>query len=99
MYLEPLHDNVVIQPNNEEKMSAGGIVIPDNAQEKMTRGVVLAVGPGRRKLEGNLDTLIPTTLKVGAEVLYGKYTGQEVEIDGKKLLVTAESDILCVVRK
>ena len=99
MKLIPLHDNVVIEPNPEETVTKGGIFIPDNATEKVTRGKVLAVGPGRRTLEGNLDKLVPTTVKVGDEVLYGKYTGNEVTVDGKKLLVTAESDLLCVVAK
>lgn len=94
MNLNPLHDRVVIKPVEAERTSAGGIVIPDNAQEKPTTGQVLAVGPGRRTQDG---TLIATTVKPGDQVMYSKFTGQTITVDGQDLTVLKEEEIFAIV--
>lgn len=93
--LKPWHDNIVIEPNDEEKTTPSGIVIPDNATEKVTRGKIIAVGPGRRDNNG---CCYESNLRVGEEVLYGKYAGTEIQLDGKKQLVLSEAEILGVVK-
>ncbi len=90
----PLHDRVVVKRINAEQKSAGGIIIPDTAQEKPSQGEIVAVGPGGRDEAGKL---IPIDLKAGDTVLFGKWSGTEVKIDGEELLIMKESDIMGVV--
>lgn len=92
--LRPLDDRVVVQPLEAEEMTAGGIVLPDSAKEKPQRGKVLATGPGKLLDSGNRGEL---SVKVGDEVVYGRYGGSEVEVDGDELKILRESDILAKV--
>ncbi|MEO1889399.1 MAG: co-chaperone GroES [Cycloclasticus sp.] len=94
MNLRPLNDRVIIKRVEEEAVSAGGIVLPDSAKEKPSRGEVLAVGNGATNSKGDLQ---PMTLKVGDNVLFGKYSGTEVEVDGDELLVMREDDVIAIV--
>jgi len=94
MSIKPLFDRVVIKRMEEEKVSAGGIVIPDSATEKPIKGEVVAVGAG--KALDNGSTRAPA-VKVGDKVLFGKYSGQTVKVDGEELLVMREEDIMAVV--
>ena len=94
MNVKPLHDRVVIKRMEEEKLSAGGIVIPDSATEKPIKGEVLAVGGG--KALDNGSTRAPL-VKVGDKVLFGKYAGTEVKVDGQEILVVKEDDILAIL--
>jgi chaperonin GroES len=94
MKIRPLHDRVVIRRTEEERTSPGGIVIPDTATEKPIRGEVLAVGNGKILENGDVRAL---ELKVGDEVLFGKYSGTEVKVDGEDLVVMREDDIMAVV--
>ena len=93
MKIRPLHDRVVIKRKEEERLSPGGIVIPDTAKEKPVRGEVLAVGNGKILQDGRV---IPLDLKVGDEVLFGKYSGNEIKVDGEELVVMREDDIMAV---
>ncbi|CEG09373.1 co-chaperonin GroES [Afipia felis] len=90
----PLHDRVVVKRIDAEAKTKGGIIIPDNAKEKPSEGQVVAVGPGGRDESGKL---IPMDLKVGNRVLFGKWSGTEVKLDGEDLLIMKESDILGVL--
>ncbi|WP_333825233.1 co-chaperone GroES [Pinisolibacter sp.] len=90
----PLHDRVVVERIEAEQKTAGGIIIPDTAKEKPQEGKVLAVGPGARDDAGKL---VPLDVKVGDRVLFGKWSGTEVKIDGKDLLIMKESDIMGIV--
>lgn len=94
MNLRPLHDRVIVKRMEEERLSAGGIVIPDSAAEKPVRGEVLAVGNGKILENGESR---PLDVKVGDLVLFGKYSGTEVKIDGEEHLIMREDDILGVV--
>ena len=94
MNFKPLHDRVVIEPMEQEEKTAGGIIVPDTAKEKPMQGKVLAVGPGARGEDG---TLQPPDVKKGDTILYGKYSGTEVKIDDKELLIMRESDIMGVL--
>ncbi|SDB92831.1 co-chaperone GroES [Paraburkholderia lycopersici] len=94
MSLRPLHDRVIVKRLDQETRTASGIVIPDSAAEKPDQGEVIAVGPGRRDAEGRR---IAPDLKVGDRVLFGKYGGQTVKVDGNELLVLREEDIVAVV--
>jgi len=94
MNIRPLHDRLVVKRCEEERMSAGGIVIPDSATEKPIQGNVLAVGAGKLKDNGERA---PLDVKVGDRVLFGKYAGTEVKLDGEDLLVMREEDIMAVV--
>ena len=94
MSLKPLDDRVVVEPLDAEETTAGGIVLPDAAQEKQQRGKVVAVGPGRLLDSGERCAV---SVKIGDEVLFGKYGGTEIEIDGKDVKVLRESDILAKV--
>ncbi len=85
----PLHDRVIVKPAPAEEKTAGGIIIPDTAKEKPQRGVVIAAGPGKKDE--------PMSVKAGDTVLYGKYAGTEISIDGDDLLIMRESDILAIV--
>ncbi len=94
MNLKPLHDRVVIKRMEEEKVSAGGIVIPDSAAEKPIRGEVVAVGEGKPLDNGSVRAL---KVKAGDKVLFGKYAGTEVKVEGTEYLVVREDDILAVI--
>jgi chaperonin GroES len=94
MKFRPLHDRVVVKRLDAEEKSAGGIIIPDNAREKPLQGELVAVGPGGRDEAGKL---IPIDLKVGDRVLFGKWSGTEVKIDGVELLIMKENDIMGVL--
>ncbi|HKJ62249.1 MAG TPA: co-chaperone GroES [Hyphomicrobiales bacterium] len=94
MKFRPLHDRVVVRRINAEEKSAGGIIIPDTAQEKPQQGEVIAVGPGAR---GDDNELIALDVKAGDRVLFGKWSGTEVKIDGEDLLIMKESDIMGVL--
>lgn len=96
MKIRPLHDRVVVKRVEEERTSAGGIVIPDTAAEKPIRGEVVAVGNG--KILDNGDRR-PLGVKVGDQVLFGKYAGTEVKLDGEELLVMREDDVMAVIEK
>jgi len=92
--LKPLGSRVVIEPLEQEEVTAGGIVLPETAKEKPQKGVVLSVGPGDRDEDGKR---IAMDVKVGDTVLFAKYAGTEIKIDGKKLLILRESDLLAIV--
>ncbi len=94
--LRPLDDRIVVKPSDPEEKTAGGIVLPDTAQEKPQRGEVVAVGPGKTLDSGKRADLL---VKVGDVVLYGKYSGTEVEVAGETLMIMRESDVLAVVEK
>jgi chaperonin GroES len=94
MNIRPLHDRVVVRRTEEERTSPGGIVIPDTATEKPIRGEVIAVGNGKILDSGDTRAL---DLKVGDQVLFGKYSGTEVKVDGEDLLVMREDDVMAVI--
>jgi len=94
MSLRPLHDRVIIKRMEEERTSPGGIVIPDSAAEKPSKGEVIAAGNGKRTDRGEV---IAMDVKVGDKVLFGKYSGTEVKVDGEDLLVMREEDIMAVI--
>jgi chaperonin GroES len=87
--ITPLHDRVIIKPATAEEKTAGGIIIPDTAKEKPQRGTVVAAGPGKKDE--------PVSVKEGDNVLYGKYAGTEIRLDGQDMLIMRESDILAIV--
>ncbi|MEQ8357267.1 MAG: co-chaperone GroES [Kiloniellaceae bacterium] len=95
MKFRPLHDRVVVEPLEEDEKTAGGIIIPDTAKEKPMQGKVLAVGPGSRGDDGKLNAL---DVKKGDKVLYGKWSGTEVKLDGKTMLIMRESDVMGVLQ-
>jgi len=92
--IKPLGNLLVVEPIEEEEITAGGIVLPETAKEKPQKGIVLAVGPGERNDEGEY---MPLEVKEGDRVLFAKYSGTEVKYDGKKLLIMRESDILAKI--
>ena len=94
MAFRPLHDRVVVRRVDSEEKSAGGIIIPDTAKEKPSEGVVVSVGPGARDEDGDL---IPLDVKEGDRVLFGKWSGTEVKLNGQDLLIMKESDIMGVI--
>jgi chaperonin GroES len=94
MKFRPLHDRVVVRRIDAEEKTAGGIIIPDTAKEKPQQGEVVAVGPGARDDQGRLT---PLDVKVGDTVLFGKWSGTEVKIDGEELLIMKESDLMGVL--
>ena len=94
MNIRPLHDRVIIKRKEEERTSPGGIVIPDTATEKPIRGEIVAVGKGKSTDSGDVR---PLDVKVGDNVLFGKYSGTEVKVDGEDLLVMREEDIMAVI--
>jgi chaperonin GroES len=94
MKFRPLHDRVVIRRLNAEEKTVGGIIIPDTAQEKPMEGEVVAVGPGARNEQGQIVTL---EVKAGDRILFGKWSGTEVKLDGEELLIMKESDIMGIV--
>lgn len=92
--LKPLGNRVVVEPIEEEEVTAGGIVLPETAKEKPQKGKVLSVGPGDRDDDGKR---IPLDVKEGDTVLFAKYAGTEIKMDGKKLLIMRESDLLAIM--
>lgn len=94
MSFRPLHDRVVVKRLEQEEKTAGGVIIPDTAKEKPSKGEVVAVGPGARGEDGKLVAL---DVKAGDRVLFGKWSGTEVKIDGQDLLIMKESDILGII--
>ncbi len=94
MKIRPLHDRVVVKRSEEERKTASGIVIPDSATEKPDQGTVVAIGNGKKDDNGKVIAL---DVKVGDKVLFGKYAGQTVKVDGEELLVMTESDIMAIV--
>ena len=94
MTLRPLHDRVVVRRIEAEEKTAGGIIIPDTAKEKPSEGMIVAVGPGARDESGKIVAL---DIKAGDRILFGKWTGTEVKVDGEELLIMKESDVMGVV--
>ncbi len=94
MKFRPLHDRVVVRRLNAEEKSAGGIIIPDTAKEKPMEGEVVSVGPGARNEKGEI---VPLDLKAGDRILFGKWSGTEVKLDGEELLIMKESDVMGVI--
>jgi chaperonin GroES len=93
--IRPLHDRVLVEPIEAEEKTKGGIIIPDTAKEKPQQGKVVAAGPGARGEDGKLIAL---DVKVGDKILYGKWSGTEVKVDGKDLLIMKESDIMGILQ-
>jgi chaperonin GroES len=96
MKFRPLHDRVLVESLDSEEKTAGGIIIPDTAKEKPQEGKVIAVGPGSKSEEGKIT---PLDVKVGDHILFGKWSGTEVKIDGKEYSIMKESDIMGVIAK
>ncbi|MEN9829029.1 MAG: co-chaperonin GroES [Bacteroidota bacterium] len=96
MNLTPLHDRVLVRPSKPEEVTSGGIIIPDTAKEKPMQGEIIAAGPGKINDDGKVTAL---QVKVGDSVLYGKYSGTEVSVNGEDLLIMRESDIFAVLTK
>ena len=96
MKIRPLQDRILIQRIEEEEKTAGGIIIPDTAQDKPTEGEIIAVGPGARSEDGRIH---PLDVKVGDRVLFGKWSGTEVKLDGQELIIMNESDLMGVMQK
>jgi chaperonin GroES len=94
MKLKPLGDRLVVEPKEREEMTASGLILPETAKEKPQEGEVIAIGPGRRDDDGKR---VKMDVSVGDRVLYAKYGGTEIKIDGKKLLILKESDVLAIV--
>jgi chaperonin GroES len=94
MHFRPLHDRVVVRRIDAEEKTTGGIIIPDTAKEKPQEGEIVAAGPGARNEKGEL---VPLDVKAGDRVLFGKWSGTEVKIDGEELLIMKESDILGII--
>ena len=94
MKIKPLADRIVIKPAPAEEKTKGGIILPDTAKEKPVIGEVVAAGPGRRADDGKI---VPMEVKVGDKVLYGKYSGTEVTLDGQEYLIMRESDLFAIV--
>ena len=94
MNIRPLHDRIIVERIEEETMTASGIIIPDSAKEKPQEGTIMAVGKGKVTEDGKV---LPLDVKVGDKVLFGKYSGTEVKLDGKEFLMMREDDILGVV--
>jgi chaperonin GroES len=94
--LKPLGNRVVLEPVEQEEVTSGGIVLPETAKEKPQKGKVLSVGPGERDDDGKF---IPMEVKAGDTVLFAKYSGTEIKVEGKKLLIMRESDLLAIVEE
>ena len=95
MKFRPLHDRVLVKRIDGEEKSAGGVIIPDTAQEKPMEGKVMSVGPGTRSDDGKL---VPLDVKSGDRILFGKWSGTEVKVDGDELLIMKESDIMGILK-
>jgi chaperonin GroES len=96
MKVRPLHDRIIVQRIEEEEQRVGGIIIPDTAKEKPQQGKVVAVGKGRIEKDGKIT---PLDVKAGDTVLFGKYAGQEIKIDGEEVLIIREEEVLGVIEK
>src|SRR5271168_3572128 len=96
MKFKPLHDRVVVRRVEQEEKSAGGIIIPDTAKEKPMEGEVISVGPGARNEKGEL---VPLDVKPGDRILFGKYSGTEVKIDGEELIIMKETDVMGILER
>lgn len=96
MKMRPLHDRIIVKRIEQQRKTASGIVIPDSAAEKPDQGEVLAVGEGKRLKDGSLQAV---TLKVGDRVLFGKYAGQAVKVDGQEVLVLREDDVMALIEE
>src|SRR6187455_2708381 len=96
MNVRPLHDRIIVERIEEEEQSSGGIIIPDTAKEKPQQGKVIAVGKGRIEKDGKVT---PLDVKAGDTVLFGKYAGQEIKIDGNEYLIVREEEVLGVIEK
>ncbi len=96
MTLKPLHDRLIVRPAQAEEVTKGGIILPDTAKEKPVQGEVIAAGPGKYDEAGKLT---PIGVKVGDNVLYGKYSGTEITVDGEDVLIMRESDVFAIVEK
>ena len=94
MTLTPLHDRIIVKPSQPEEVTSGGIIIPDTAKEKPQQGEIVAVGNGRITDDGKV---LPLQLKAGDKVLYGKYSGTEVTIEGEDMLIMRESDVFAII--
>ena len=94
MNVTPMEDRILLKPMEAEQKTAGGIIIPDNAKEKPQKGEVIAVGPGKTNDKGQK---IEMTLKKGDKVLYGKYSGTEITVEGQEYLIVRESDVLAII--
>lgn len=94
--ITPLHDRIIVKRAVEEEKSKGGIVIPDTAKEKPVRGSILAVGPGKRLESGEIQ---PLSVKVGDEILFGKYAGTEVKLESEEYIVMREDDVMAIMNK
>ena len=94
MNVKPMEDRILLKPMEAEQKTAGGIIIPDNAKEKPQKGEVIAVGPGKTNDKGQK---IEMTLKKGDKILYGKYSGTEITIEGQEYLIVRESDVLAII--
>jgi chaperonin GroES len=94
MKVRPLHDRIIVQRLEEEEQKVGGIIIPDTAKEKPQQGKVIAVGKGKAKDDGKL---VPLDVKEGDKILFGKYSGQEIKLDGEELLIMREDEVLAVL--
>lgn len=94
MKFRPLHDRVLVKRTEQEEKTAGGIIIPDTAKEKPSEGVIVAVGSGARRDDG---TIVPLDVKAGDQVLFGKWSGTEVQVNGEELLIMKESDLMGVI--
>jgi chaperonin GroES len=94
MEIRPLHDRIIVERLEEETKTAGGIIIPDTAKEKPQQGKVIAIGKGKRTEDGKL---LPLDVKVGDKILFGKYSGTEIKIEGKEFLMMREDDVLGVI--
>ncbi len=94
MNIKPLADRVLVKPTEAEEVKRGGIIIPDTAKEKPMQGEVMEVGTGRQTEEGKI---IPMSVKKGNKILYGKYSGTEISVEGEELLIMRESDVLAIV--
>ena len=96
MNVRPLHDRIIVQRLEEEEQRVGGIIIPDTAKEKPQQGKIIAVGKGRIEKDGKIS---PLDVKAGDTVLFGKYAGQEIKIDGNEYLIIREEEVLGVIEK
>ncbi len=94
--IKPLGDRVVVEAVEQAPKSAGGVILPDTAKEKPQEGVILAVGPGRKTDKGEV---VPIELKVGDKVIYSKYSGSEIKLDGNEYLIISEKDVLAVINR
>ncbi|MFN8138525.1 MAG: co-chaperone GroES [Fimbriimonadales bacterium] len=94
MKIKPLHDRIIVKPADKETVTASGIILPDSAQEKPLKGTVLAVGPGKQLDNGKLSQM---DVKVGDTVLYGKYSGTEVKVEGEDVVILRQDDVLAII--